>query len=100
MYIDVELLQNVGIGTNTPNASAKLDIEDANRGVLIPRVSLVDVSNSTTPINTPTTSLLVYNTNAGITGGNGEQFNIVDGFEVTGRLNRNGHPISVDITAG
>ena len=52
---------NVGIGTNTPNASAKLDITDANKGILIPRVALT-ASNAAGPITSPANSLLVYNT--------------------------------------
>lgn len=52
--------QNVGIGTATPDASAKLDIVDANRGVLIPRVALT-ATNVAAPVTTPATSLLVYN---------------------------------------
>lgn len=58
------LAQNVGIGTNTPDASAKLEITDANRGLLIPRVALTATNNGTTPIATTgaSTSLLVYNT--------------------------------------
>ena len=51
---------NVGIGTNTPNASAKLDIIDANKGLLIPRVSLT-ASNVAGPVTSPAISLLVYN---------------------------------------
>ncbi len=53
--------QNVGIGTSTPNASAKLEITDANRGVLIPRVALT-ATNAAGPVTAPATSLLVYNT--------------------------------------
>ena len=52
---------NVGIGTNTPNASAKLDITDANKGMLIPRVALT-ATNAAGPITSPAASLLVYNT--------------------------------------
>ena len=52
---------NVGIGTNTPDASAKLDIIDANKGLLIPRVALT-ATNLAGPITSPATSLLVYNT--------------------------------------
>jgi hypothetical protein len=66
--------QNVGIGTSTPNSSAKLHIESANSGLLIPRVSLVAVNNSTSPISAPALSLLVYNTNAAVTGGQGTGF--------------------------
>jgi hypothetical protein len=53
--------QNVGIGTSTPDASAKLDIVDANRGLLIPRVALGG-TNASSPVTSPATSLLVYNT--------------------------------------
>lgn len=56
---------NVGIGTNTPSSSAKLDIDvssDATKsGLLIPRVALTSTTDATT-IPTPATSLLVFNT--------------------------------------
>ena len=62
--------QNVGIGTATPNASAKLEITDANRGVLIPRVNLT-ATNAAGPVTAPATSLLVYNNaTAGVTPNN------------------------------
>lgn len=73
----------VGIGTTTPNASAMLEIDNANKGVLIPRVALTDVTNTTTPINTPATSLIVYNTNAGVTGGSGIGFYYFNGTQWT-----------------
>lgn len=58
--------QNVGINTTgaTPNASAILDVDGAptnDKGVLLPRVSLV-ASNNPLPIANPATSLVVYNT--------------------------------------
>ncbi|MCB9226531.1 MAG: hypothetical protein H6578_05120 [Chitinophagales bacterium] len=52
--------QNVGIGTNTPNASAKLDVTATDKGFLPPRVNLT-ATNATTPISSPATGLLVYN---------------------------------------
>ncbi|GAB4491111.1 MAG: hypothetical protein OHK0045_16530 [Raineya sp.] len=52
--------QGVGIG-GTPDASAKLDVTDANRGILIPRVAL-SATNVAAPVTGPATSLLVYNT--------------------------------------
>ncbi|BDS15608.1 tail fiber domain-containing protein (plasmid) [Aureispira anguillae] len=55
--------QNVGIGTMTPNPSAKLDIEAADRGLLVPRISITNL-NAAAPVSAPATSLLVYNTNA------------------------------------
>ncbi|WMX16189.1 tail fiber domain-containing protein [Aureispira sp. CCB-E] len=65
--------QNVGIGTNTPHTSAKLHITDANRGVLIPQISIGNI-NSPAPVTTPATGLLVWNTNATTIGGGGEGF--------------------------
>lgn len=56
--------QNVGINSTgaTPNASAGLDVDFTNKGVLIPRVSL-SATNSNAPIGAGVaTSLLIYNT--------------------------------------
>lgn len=60
------LAQNVGIGTNSPHTSAKLEVQDNNKGILIPRISIPNI-NAAAPVTTPAVSLLVYNTNA-ITG--------------------------------
>src|ERR1700674_4394704 len=57
--------QSVGIGTPTPNASAQLDVTATNKGILIPRISLVSPSDVVT-INTPATGLLVYNSNSNL----------------------------------
>ncbi len=67
----ISTFSQVGIGTTSPDGSSILDINSNNSGLLIPRVSLSDVSNGTTPINSPAVSLLVYNTNVSTTGGNG-----------------------------
>jgi hypothetical protein len=59
-----------GIGTNTPDASAKLDVYSTDKGFLPPRVTLTSgTDNSTIP--SPATGLLVYNTgnNAGLVAG-------------------------------
>jgi len=65
--------QNVGINTATPDASAALDVTSTDRGVLVPRISIGNVA-AAAPVTAPVTSLLVYNTNAGITGGKGVGF--------------------------
>lgn len=54
--------QNVGINStgSTPDATAGLDVDFSNKGLLIPRVALT-ATNAAGPITTPTTSLLVYN---------------------------------------
>ena len=54
-----------GIGINNsgtdPDASAVLDLASTNQGLLAPRVALTGTS-SASPISSPATSLLVYNT--------------------------------------
>ncbi|MCB9033971.1 MAG: tail fiber domain-containing protein [Chitinophagales bacterium] len=61
--------QNIGINStgSTPNASAGLDIDFNNKGLLIPRVGLTSTTDVAT-IALPAISLLVYNNNASITG--------------------------------
>jgi hypothetical protein len=54
------LKAQTGIGTTTPNASAKLDVYSTNKGFLPPRVTLASVSDATT-ITSPAEGLLVYN---------------------------------------
>ncbi len=49
-----------GIGTTTPNASAKLEIYATNKGFLPPRVTLNSTTDATT-IASPAEGLLVYN---------------------------------------
>jgi len=52
------LAQNVGIGTSTPNPSARLDVSDNQRGILIPRLTTAERN----AITSPARSLLIYNT--------------------------------------
>ncbi len=59
---------NIGFFNGTPDVSASLDITSLdpisslnNRGILIPRLSLT-ATNAASPITSPATSLLVYNT--------------------------------------
>jgi len=54
--------QNIGINTAAPDPSAAVEILATNRGLLPPRVALV-ATNSTTPVTSPATGLLVYNNN-------------------------------------
>lgn len=51
-------ISNTGID---PDSSAMLDVSATNKGILIPRVALINTSSST-PIENPTNSLLLYNT--------------------------------------
>lgn len=77
----VSAQNNVGIGTTNPNSSSALEIEASNAGLLIPRVSLVSVANGTIPINSPAISLLVYNINDFVVGGNGTGYYYWDGSQ-------------------
>ena len=89
--------QNVGIGTNSPNASAQLDVFADNKGLLVPRVSIGNVF-SAAPVTSPALGLLVWNTNAATTNGQGVGFyfwagtrwqklvNAAEGWSLTGNV--------------
>src|SRR3990172_2235379 len=64
--------QNIAINTTgvAGNTSAILDVSAANKGMLIPRVALTNITDVAT-IATPANGLIVYNTNAAMTNGNG-----------------------------
>ena len=74
-----KMAAQVGIGTTTPNASAMLDITSTNKGLLIPRVALSNISNTTSPINNPVEGLMVWNTSNGTVGGTGKGFYYFNG---------------------
>ena len=50
----------VGIGTNAPDGSAQLEVLSTSKGLLIPRMSLLQRSD----INNPANGLLIYQTNS------------------------------------
>lgn len=50
---------NIGMGTTSPDPSAKLHIQSTNSGLLIPRVTTSQMLSS---ISNPATGLMVYNT--------------------------------------
>ncbi len=60
-----------GIGTTTPDASAKLDVSSNNKGFLPPRVTLTSSTDNST-IPNPATGLLVYN--------NGNNASLLSGY--------------------
>lgn len=68
--------QNVAINAtgNLPDASAMLDVQSPNKGLLIPQVSLLSINDAVTILN-PAPSLLIYNTNAALSGGKGFYYN-------------------------
>ena len=66
----------VGIGTTSPASGALLDLSDAHRGLLVPRVS-INVLGTAAPVTAPTTGLLVGTT----FGGTGVGFHYWDGTQ-------------------
>lgn len=65
-FLSFSLISNfswsqVGIGTTSPAASSQLEVTSSTKGVLIPRVALTSLT-SASPISSPATSLLIYNT--------------------------------------
>jgi hypothetical protein len=60
IFIAIVGFAQTGIGTTTPDASAKLDISSTNKGVLIPRMTAAQK----TAIVSPSTGLLVFQTDA------------------------------------
>jgi hypothetical protein len=69
LHISYGHSQNIGINLTgaTPDTSAALDIDIANKGLLIPRVALT-ATNVAAPVILPAASLMVYNTAAAGTG--------------------------------
>jgi hypothetical protein len=57
-YISVAVSAQVGIGTNTPDNSAMLEVNSTNRGLLTPRMTQVQRNG----ITSPQTGLLIYQT--------------------------------------
>lgn len=63
-FITFSLFAQTGIGTTTPNASAKLDVSSSTQGFLPPRIALT-ATNAFTPLvgtAASATGLVVYNT--------------------------------------
>ena len=66
-------IAQVGIGTNSPHASAQLEVKSSGKGLLPPRVALQGTDDATKPTPTianPIAGLLVYNTAPAGTGAN------------------------------
>jgi hypothetical protein len=59
LFVFASYAQSVGIGTNTPNASAQLDVTSTSKGLLIPRMTTAQ----RTAIAAPANGLMVYDTN-------------------------------------
>ena len=92
---------NIGLGTNTPDTSAQLEISDTDKGILINRIALT-ATNIANPVNSPATGLLIYNTASSGTG-NTEVlpgFYYWDGIRWVAMGGTNGRDWSLDGNAG
>jgi hypothetical protein len=45
-----------------PDASAILDVQSENKGILIPQLRILDINSASDPVNNPAEGLLIYNT--------------------------------------
>jgi hypothetical protein len=78
LFVSQAAFAQTGIGTTTPNASAKLDVSATDRGFLPPRVALT-AANAFAPItgtSSAAAGLLVYNTATAGTAPN----NVIPGY--------------------
>lgn len=103
LFIKSSISQNVAISTSTtaPDASAMLDIVSSSKGLLIPRLALSSTTSSS-PVTSPQTSLLVYNT---ATAGSGSTavspgFYYWDGTKWVAFMGTNGRDWSLTGNAG
>lgn len=63
--------QNVGIGTNTPSKSAKLEVNSTNKGFLPPRM----IASQRDTIDSPVAGLMIYCIDCGTKGGEPQYYN-------------------------
>lgn len=61
LLVNLNLYAQIGILTDTPHASSALEIESSNKGILIPRIILTSNINSSSPVSSPATGLLIFN---------------------------------------
>ena len=59
--LSIQLHAQVGIGTNSPDASAALEVASSDKGFLMPRMTTAQREG----INSPATGLMVYDTDTG-----------------------------------
>lgn len=61
ILISTRISAQVGINTNSPNASSVLDINSSSKGVLFPQYDLTVLNSTSTPIANPAEGLVIYN---------------------------------------
>jgi len=68
-FYKAEAQVKMGNNTSTINSGALLELESTNKGLLIPRVTLISETNISPFSSTPTNSMLVYNDGNNMTKG-------------------------------
>ena len=81
--LNLHAQNKVGINTTDIDDSVILDVTSTDKGLLIPRINLISVFNTTTPINTPEIGLIIWNTNASVLNGNGVGYYYYNGLQWT-----------------
>lgn len=79
IFISVNLIAQVGVGTSSPNSSAKLEVSSTSQGFLPPRMTYAQRNT----ISNPAQGLIIYCTNCG-TNGEAEVFNGVAWTNISG----------------
>jgi hypothetical protein len=79
LHIVVHAQVKIGDNSTTVNSASLLELETTNKGFVLPRVSLIDISSSSPLASGLLTSTIVYNTNASTTGGSGTGIYYWDG---------------------
>src|SRR5699024_108344 len=67
LFFSLSLQAQMGVGTDMPDPAAELEIKSTNRGLLIPRIALIDQTDQTTITAGNIESLLIYNTTTNTT---------------------------------
>ena len=84
-FLTQNAIAQVGIGTNTPEASAQLDVTSNQRGFLVPRMTSAERNAIVSPAN----GLQIYNTTTGCL----NYFNINAWYEVCGNIITGLYPV-------
>lgn len=79
LFANIVQAQSSGIGTNSPDPSARLHVSSSTKGFLPPRVALTSTS-SASPISSPATGLIVYNTATNGTYTSSNSTNVIPGY--------------------
>ena len=67
IFLSITAFSQVGINTGSPHSSTSLDVVSSSKGILYPRIALLNNIDQTT-ISTPANGLIVFNTNTSAAG--------------------------------